>query len=67
MSDEPEIRELKPNENGSVSLKVTMDDRKLGYMLVKDWNGTQHRFDLRKSEDYLSFPVPKVDKADAKK
>jgi hypothetical protein len=60
MSEDAEIRVLEPNETGHTDIKITIEDRKLGYMLIQDWNGTKHRFELRKSEDYLSFPVPKI-------
>lgn len=54
-----EARELKPHKSGLQSIRITAEDRKLGYMLVKDWMGHEHRIEFRNSEDYVRLPVPK--------
>lgn len=52
---------LLPNETGLVDIRVDADDARNGYIMVEDWDGKEHRIQLRGNEgDVVTLPVPKL-------
>ncbi len=52
---------LVPNERGLVDIRIDNQDAQAGYIMVEDWDGKEHRIQLRGNEgDVVNLPVPKV-------
>lgn len=52
---------LVPNERGLVEIRIDKDDARVGYIMVEDWDGKEHRIQLRGNEgDVVTLPVPKI-------
>jgi hypothetical protein len=44
-----------------VEIRIDKDDARVGYIMVEDWEGKEHRIQLRGNEgDVVTLPVPKV-------
>jgi hypothetical protein len=44
-----------------VEIRIDREDAQLGYIMVEDWEGNDHRIPVRGREgDVISLPVPKI-------
>lgn len=52
---------LVPNESGLVDIRIDAEDQAKGYVMVEDWDGNEHRINVRGNEgDIITLPVPKI-------
>ena len=52
---------LVPNERGLVDIRIDNEDVRNGYIMVEDWDGTEHQIRIRGNEgDVVTLPVPKI-------
>lgn len=52
---------LIPNETGLVDIRIDREDAQAGYIMVEDWEGKEHRIQIRGNEgNVISLPVPKL-------
>ena len=52
---------LVPNERGLVDIRIDREDQRQGYVMVEDWDGNEHRLQIRGNEgDVITLPVPKI-------
>ena len=52
---------LVPNERGLMDIRVDADDARKGYVMVEDWEGKEHRIQIRSNEGaVIQLPVPKI-------
>ena len=52
---------LVPNETGLMDIRIDADDSVKGYIMVEDWEGKEHRIQIRANEGgVISLPVPKI-------
>ncbi|NIO40794.1 MAG: hypothetical protein GTO41_11815 [Burkholderiales bacterium] len=52
---------LVPNDRGLVEIRLDREDARLGYIMVEDWEGKEHRIAVRGNEGaVITLPVPKI-------